>query len=115
MTELSQLAVIFLIVSFLLSSFLSNFAPVMQIRVDYKTVSLMQQESSSCIVASFNAYCLAIPNNLLTHTHTHTHTHTTHTGERPITHYAYAREACLATLIDKGLPRSFLCPIVRVS
>ena len=51
--------------------------------------------------ASFNAYYLAGPNNLLTH-------------ERPITHYAYAREACLATPIDKGLSRSFLCPMTRV-
>ena len=51
--------------------------------------------------ASFNAYYLAGPNNLLTH-------------EQPIIHYAYACEACLATLIDKGLPRSFLCPMTRV-
>ena len=49
---------------------------------------------------------LVNPNNLLTHT-----------GERPITHllfYAYAREAYLATPIDKGLSRSFLCPMTRV-
>ena len=48
---------------------------------------------------------LVNPNNLLTHTHT---------DERPITHYAYARETCLAIPIDKGLSRSFLCPMPRV-
>ena len=56
--------------------------------------------------ASFNAYYLVNPNNLLTHTHTHTH----------LAHLAFkrlhvrAREARV-TLINKGL---FGVPFVRI-
>ena len=56
--------------------------------------------------ASFNAYYLVNPNNLLTHTHTHTH----------LAHLAFkrlhvrAREACV-TPINKGL---LGVPFVRI-
>ena len=80
--------------------FCLTFAGVMMLAYYKKGVMLMQRNFD--FSASFNAYYLAGPNNLLTQ------------RERPITHYAYAREACLATLIVKGLSRSFLCPMTRV-
>ena len=52
--------------------------------------------------ASFNAYYLANPNNLLTH-------------GRATYIYAYARETCLATPIEKGFLRNSFapCPVSR--
>ena len=58
--------------------------------------------------ASFNAYYLAVPNNLLTHTHTHTHTHLAHLAFKRL--HVRAREARV-TLINKGL---LGVPFVRI-
>ena len=58
--------------------------------------------------ASFNAFYLVNPNNLLTHTHTHTHTHLAHLAFKRL--HVRAREERV-TPINKGL---FGVPFVRI-
>ena len=58
----------------------------------------MQKNTDS--LASFNAYYLVNPNNLLTHTHTHTHTHLAHLAFKRL--HVRAREERVIP-INKGL------------
>ena len=63
----------FLHVSLVVSSFCLTFAAKMIFSInDNKMCTVMQRNFD--FSASFNAYYLVNPNNLLTHTHTHTHT-----------------------------------------
>ena len=93
----------FLHVFFCSSIFLRIFAPVMRFTTNHNKVYAGLQRNFD-FSASFNAYYLVNPNNLLTHTHTH------------LAHLAFkrlrvrAREARV-TLINKG----FLgVPFVRI-
>ena len=73
---------------------------------DNKVISTVQRNFD--FSASFNAYYLVNPNNLLTHTHTHTHTHLAHLAFKRL--HVRAREARV-TLINKGL---LGVPFVRI-